>query len=100
MGNRRRADGLTIVGHGRNLDFTDSEAFRWTEATGMVGLGHGEPTAVSADGSIVVERLHVLPATLPEQGRFIWDITHGTRLLQDVLNQRLWPRDGTRLGGN
>ena len=51
-------DGLTIVGDSRNFDnfpYTDVEAFRWTEATGMVGLGHGgKPKAVSADGSIVV----------------------------------------------
>ena len=56
------ADGLVVVGFGNSA--SGPEAFRWTQATGMVGLGDllgGQfrsgvtmPTRVSADGSVVV----------------------------------------------
>jgi probable HAF family extracellular repeat protein len=50
------ADGSTVVGH--SVSGTNSEAFRWTRAGGMQGLGQLYPstdaTAVNADGSIVV----------------------------------------------
>jgi probable HAF family extracellular repeat protein len=57
------ADGSVVVGtspsaaSGSNVDY--SEAFRWTQATGMVGLGiptgatWSSADAVSADGSVV-----------------------------------------------
>ncbi len=56
------ADGSVVVGRSTNQGVSDTEAFRWTEATGMVGLGDlfgGEPPNsqafdVSADGSVVV----------------------------------------------
>lgn len=51
------ADGSVVVGRSRN----DEEAFRWTQATGMVGLGtlpggafSSFALGVSADGSVVV----------------------------------------------
>ena len=54
------ADGLVVVG--RN-NFGGSEAFRWTAAEGLVGLGDlpggtvfSEALAVSADGSVIVGR--------------------------------------------
>jgi probable HAF family extracellular repeat protein len=59
-------DGTVVVGSGNAVlspsdTITSAEAFRWTAAGGMVGLGHlpGEnfvsvPEAVSADGSVVV----------------------------------------------
>jgi probable HAF family extracellular repeat protein len=46
------ADGSVIVGTN-----SSDEAFRWTEATGMVGLGGGPSSSasdISADGSVVV----------------------------------------------
>ncbi|MBI5762666.1 MAG: PEP-CTERM sorting domain-containing protein [Planctomycetes bacterium] len=52
-------DGLVIVGGGTS-DVVDSEAFRWTEETGTLGLGllpggnFSEARGVSGDGSIVV----------------------------------------------
>jgi probable HAF family extracellular repeat protein len=54
------ADGLVVVGQGRGQKGT--EAFRWTQSGGMVGLGHlpggifsySQANAVSADGSVVV----------------------------------------------
>jgi len=56
------ADGSVVVGDSdSDLNSIISEAFRWTQATGMVGLGYlpgGElfssASGVSADGSVVV----------------------------------------------
>lgn len=52
-------DGTTVVGQSSSAD--GYQAYRWTEATGMVGLGDlpggtffSFATAVSADGSVVV----------------------------------------------
>lgn len=60
------ADGSVVVGHSSST--SRDEAFRWTRATGMVGLGDLPSTAedgsmgsafgVSADGSVVVGRGH------------------------------------------
>jgi len=48
------ADGFVIVGLGR-ISASESEAFRWTEVGGVVGLGDmRNANAVSADGSVVV----------------------------------------------
>ncbi|MBM3392142.1 MAG: hypothetical protein FJY34_09255, partial [Betaproteobacteria bacterium] len=53
------ADGSVVVGRGESASGT--EAFRWTQAGGMVGLGdlaggifHSVASGVSADGSVVV----------------------------------------------
>lgn len=53
------ADGLVVVGESRSAN--GREAFRWTAATGMVGLGglggeefYSSAIRVSADGSVVV----------------------------------------------
>jgi len=50
------ADGSVVVGTAVPGDFSGNEAFRWTQATGMVGLGirASEAYGVSADGSVVV----------------------------------------------
>ena len=55
------ADGSTVVGRG--LSTPGFEAFRWTQAGGMVGLGdlpggpfRSDAFGVSADGSVVVGR--------------------------------------------
>ncbi|MEZ6120064.1 MAG: hypothetical protein R3C28_26325 [Pirellulaceae bacterium] len=67
------------------------EAFRWTEATGMLGLGDldgglfsSEPLAVSGDGSVIVGSSVVGPS---EEDRiaFIWNAEHGMQRLSDVL---------------
>ena len=54
-------DGSVVVGSSSSFQFGSPEAFRWTEATGMVGLGdlagglfRNEAFGVSADGSVVV----------------------------------------------
>lgn len=55
------ADGLVLVGTGWGSSFNNYEAFRWTAATGMVGLGRlpghnvdSRAVAVSRDGATVV----------------------------------------------
>ncbi|HLA64031.1 MAG TPA: T9SS type A sorting domain-containing protein, partial [Rhodothermales bacterium] len=55
------ADGAVVVGMGQSAAGT--EAYRWTQATGMVGLGdfsggsfNSEAADVSADGAVVVGR--------------------------------------------
>ena len=60
------ADGSIIVGHSSSANVTGTygtEAFRWTESGGMVGLGDlsggsfgSAATSISADGSIIVGR--------------------------------------------
>ncbi len=54
------ADGSVIVGYGTNVD-GNKEAFRWTQADGMVGLGDlpdgffsSIAYGISADGSVIV----------------------------------------------
>ena len=53
------ADGAVVVGYGNSA--SGNEAFRWTQALGMVGLGDlagggfgSQATGVSADGAVVV----------------------------------------------
>jgi probable HAF family extracellular repeat protein len=66
-----------------------NEAFRWTQATGMVGLGVAPGDiasfgySVSADGSVVTG-IGVISAA-GDQNAIIWDAAHGVRRLQDVL---------------
>ncbi len=56
------ADGSVVVGFARSDDTLDFEAFRWTEATGMVGLGSlqggifetSRGYAISPDGGTIV----------------------------------------------
>ena len=55
------ADGLVVVGQSESLSASGHEAFRWTQAGGMVGLGDlpggvfdSTARAVSADGAVVV----------------------------------------------
>jgi probable HAF family extracellular repeat protein len=82
------ADGSVVVGSSSvwqvegDVVRTRTQAFRWTEAGGMVGLGAlygGDATAlaVSGDGSVVVGH--------SDDVAFIWDPIHGMRSLQDVL---------------
>lgn len=54
------ANSMVIVGFGDSTNYPFEEAFRWTEGTGMVGLGamtggsYSQAFAVNADGSVVV----------------------------------------------
>ena len=75
------ADGSVVVGYGNSG--TGFQAFRWTQATGMVGLGYlpgGESSgasAVSADGSVVVG--HSRDFGFNTQEAFRW--TQGTGMV-------------------
>ncbi len=75
------ADGSVVVGA---LGSDYSEAFRWTESTGMLRLGLGPlgagsaANATSADGSIVV-------GSSDGDEALIWDEVGGMRSLRDVL---------------
>jgi len=82
------ADGSVVVGFSFSANGT--EAFRWTQGTGIVGLGDlsgggffSIATGVSGDGSVVVG---IGNAGNSSSGRaFIWNISQGMRSLQEVL---------------
>jgi probable HAF family extracellular repeat protein len=87
------ADGSAAVGWNNALDADfnlSQQAFRWTAATGMVGLGFlpdsgdtfSQAFAVSGDGAIVVGTATDANFT---QVATIWDAADGLRSLQDVL---------------
>ena len=81
------ADGSVVVGIGCSASGT--EAFRWTQGGGMVGLGDppgvnffsSSASAVSADGSVVVGGSN----SASGYEAFIWDSTHGMREVDEVL---------------
>jgi probable HAF family extracellular repeat protein len=93
------SDGSVIVGMTRSMISSSSgwEAFRWTQATGMVGLGDlpggnvlAEAYATTADGSIIVGKGGVDGNCGPfgcgnAPHAFIWDAQHGMRDLNNVL---------------
>ncbi|MFM9996914.1 MAG: PEP-CTERM sorting domain-containing protein [Phycisphaerales bacterium] len=95
------ADGAVIVGQSRTaVSINANEAFRWTESSGLVGLGDlpgggfdSIAFGVSADGSVIVGRASVdqLPPCgifgCGSAGRaFIWDAVNGMRDLEAVLS--------------
>jgi probable HAF family extracellular repeat protein len=88
------SDGSVVVGNSAyygdlNGDGEmDQEAFRWTQCSGMEGLGdlpggafYSNAMGVSADGSVIVG----WGTTAQGQRAFIWDEANGMRSLQDVL---------------
>jgi uncharacterized membrane protein len=95
------SDGSVVVGDNDNAicSFGEcwgfGEAFRWTSASGMVGLGpipwagaisSSTAFAVSGDGSVVVGRAgDWRPPLNPGRLAFIWDQANGMRSLRDVL---------------
>jgi probable HAF family extracellular repeat protein len=83
------ANGSVAVGRGNSSRSDIWEAFRWSESTGIVGLGdfddgfsYSGAYAVSADGSIVVGHA----TTAAGHTAFVWDDEHGMRSLQEVLS--------------
>jgi probable HAF family extracellular repeat protein len=87
------ADGSVIVGTRRNAA-GGLEAFRWTEAEGMTGIGDpvrfpfgSRARGASGDGAVVVGRGTVgfTPTFAEDERAFIWDAAHGMRSLQEVL---------------
>ncbi len=97
------ADGLVVVGWG-NDGGIGNEAFRWTAQSGMIGLGHlpgglddSLAFGVSGDGSIVVGMGCVAGGGFlcSESDPFIWNLHHGMRNLQEVVEDVY----GFNLGG-
>jgi uncharacterized membrane protein len=81
-------DNRVIVGEVGPPTSSDSEAFRWTQSGGMVGLGDlpggiakATATAASFDGSVIVGHGNTAMGT----EAFIWDDTNGMRNLREVL---------------
>jgi uncharacterized membrane protein len=81
-------DNLVVVGEVGPPTGSDSEAFRWTQSGGMVGLGdlpggiaQATATAASFDGSVIVGYGN----TAVGIEAFIWDDTNGMRNLREVL---------------
>jgi probable HAF family extracellular repeat protein len=77
------ADGEVVVGSADGIG-----AFRWTEASGMMGLGdlpgdptYGVPLGVSADGGTVVG--YSFSANSPQEA-FLWTQASGMILLGDL----------------
>jgi probable HAF family extracellular repeat protein len=79
------ADGSVVVGSSSGAD---TQAFRWTQETGMVGLGtlpggsrNSSAHGVSADGSVIVGQCY------GEAGfeAFVWDATNGMRSVRQLL---------------
>jgi hypothetical protein len=88
-------DGRTVVG----FSYGDtSQAFRWTEQSGMVGLGFlNEPSplnpvtfahAASFDGSLIVGESGRGGQTTSDTVAFLWSEEDGMRPLADVLTDR------------
>jgi probable HAF family extracellular repeat protein len=78
--------GDVIVGTSYSNDPLDPdapipEAYRWTQAGGMVGLGivNSYASAVSADGSIVVGEMAIAPQEGGYQHAFLWTETTGVQ---------------------
>jgi uncharacterized membrane protein len=85
------ADGSTVAGWSSSAASISlpvvyyDEAFRWTEETGMVGLGHApdgslavEARDISDDGGIIVGRLF-------QNRPFVWDEASGVQSLEPLL---------------
>ena len=82
------ADGSVVVGISRSVLTTEFEAFRWTNAGGMVGLGdlpggsfRSGAVDVSADGSVVIGHSNTGSFNEP----FIWRASEGMRNLRSML---------------
>jgi uncharacterized membrane protein len=79
-------DGSVIVG--TMLSPSIFQAYRWTAADGVVPIptpgqnNQSRAQAVSGDGSIVVGYVEYPDET---RSAFMWDQTHGTRYVKDVL---------------
>lgn len=88
LGNGVSGDGNVFFGSSQFVS-DPSQAFRWTESEGIVGLGtlpgrSSNATASTFDGSVVVGILNnVVDGSLA--GAFTWDQVNGMRDLQSVL---------------
>lgn len=96
-------DGAVVVGTSESAN--GIEAFLWSEATGMIGLGdlpggefYSHAEVVSADGSRVYGTSEVEPGPggpADANRAFVWDAVRGMRDLEQVLTSEY----GLDLGG-
>jgi probable HAF family extracellular repeat protein len=70
------ANGQVVVGSSYNATTNSTEAFRWTAATGMVGIGTGIAFGVNANGSVVVGAMETC-CVLPPAQAFVWTAATG-----------------------
>jgi probable HAF family extracellular repeat protein len=99
------ADGSVIVGTGQTfalLFVGQGEAFRWTAATGMLGLGdlpggivYSEGHATSADGSVVVGMSY----SSTDETAFRWTQARGMESVLDLLVESGVDMTGWKLRG-
>ncbi len=90
------ADGAVVVGESSSESSGDyNEAFRWTQADGMVGLGdlpggdfHSSARSVSADGSLIVGDGNITPVNPAEA--FRWTQAGGMAGLGDLPGGSFW----------
>jgi probable HAF family extracellular repeat protein len=78
------SDGTVVVGYSQD-NAGNTQAFRWTPASGMTGLGispssSSAANAMSADGSVIVGY-----SNPPGGGAFRWTATDGARSIADLL---------------
>jgi len=86
-------DGSVVVGGGNWVSGYDAyEAFRWTESSGMVGLGdlpggdfRSYASGVSGDGSVVVGTSRTESTGDHDTSAFLWNEQNGMQRLEDVL---------------
>lgn len=96
------ADGSVALGSAAEGDLAGS-AFRWTAATGLVELTPGAASValdLSEDGSVAAAYSWdetQLDGAAPE-ATFIWDTEHGTRTLDEILEQRGVDTSGWEFG--
>ena len=88
------ADGTAVVGCGNSAAGT--EAFRWTRARGMEGLGFPEAFAISADGSMVVGYRHIAKQAEPVR----WTRDGGTVCLGKLPDYSYGSANGVSADGS
>lgn len=100
------ADGRVVVGRAVSPGFPDGQAFRWTQAGGMVGLGdlpgagtHSSAHAVSADGLVVVG-YGLFPNTLNGAEAFRWTAASGMVRLTEILPPQTINTDAYAVSAN
>ncbi|MDX2132229.1 MAG: hypothetical protein SFY69_09265 [Planctomycetota bacterium] len=79
-------DGSVVVGRSESFDGAIGQAFRWTSATGLVGLGYTQPghayseaAAISRDGTTIVGH-----SRGGYSDAFVWTSTSGMVALPDI----------------
>jgi probable HAF family extracellular repeat protein len=91
------ADGSTVVGTLNHNGALDQQPYRWTQATGAVGLGwlnsnpHSFGMGVSADGSVVIGTDTIIGGSEPDAEAFRWTATGGLIGLGDIPPSSIHP---------